>query len=232
VPHDIKNGSESAGGSAAALVKSWRAKLDLTATVAVLALAISGLSFYRSYIYTKQQLDVTVTEVSYVTNQGELYMTIAFSNGGNRDAAVLRVEPAVWSRPPGKSQAEWVALADKVHPEIPVTTPPMPAVVKAGGVEVVTLSTMLPPSKAEQAVTSQGAAFLGVRVATMNSDGNLYLLQHPVARLTIDRKGRIHGAEPAIHQSLSGFADVEGAPPGDLLQSNKKTPFVWADEHS
>src|SRR6266581_6084218 len=77
-------------------MKKWRAQTDLTTMVALMALAISGLSFYRSYIYTKQDLEVTVTEVSYVTNQGELYMTIAFSNGGNRDAAVLRVEPAVW----------------------------------------------------------------------------------------------------------------------------------------
>jgi hypothetical protein len=65
----------------------------------------------------------------------------------------------------------------------------------------------------------------------MNSDGNLYLLEHPVARLLIDRQGRIHGAEPAIHQTLSGFTDLQSAPPGDQLQSNKKTPFVWADEH-
>ena len=81
-------------------------------------------------------------------------------------------------------------------------------------------------------LSSQRAVFLGIRVATMNSDGNLYLLEHPVARLSIDRRGRIHSAEPAIHRSLSGFADVQGAPPGDMLKSNKKTPFVWADEHS
>jgi hypothetical protein len=205
--------------------------LDLTAVVAVSALSLSALSFYRSYIYTKQQLEVTVTEVSYVTNQGGLYMTVAFSNGGNRDAALLRVEPALWGRR-GKTDAEWIPLAQQVRPDIPVTAPKMPAIVKAGGVEVVTLSARLSPEQAEEAsVSSQGAAFIGIRVATMNSDGNLYRLQHPVARLVIDRQGRIHDAEPAIHRSLSGFFDLEGAPPGDLLQSNRKTPFVWADEH-
>ena len=66
----------------------------------------------------------------------------------------------------------------------------------------------------------------------LNSDGNLFLLHHAVARLLIDQQGRIRGAEPAIHRSLSGFIDFEGGPPGDQLQSNKKTPFVWADEHS
>ena len=76
----------------------WRAGLELTTIVAIGALALSGLSFYRSYVYEKQQLDITVTEVSYVTNQGELYMTVAFANGGNRDAALLRVEPALWGR--------------------------------------------------------------------------------------------------------------------------------------
>ena len=80
---------------------------------------------------------------------------------------------------------------------------------------------------------SQGGAFVGIRVATMNADGNLFLVHHPVARLTLDAQG----AHPrrrsrAIHRSLSGFIDIAGAPPGDQLQSNKKTPFVWADEQS
>ncbi len=211
----------------------WRARLDINFIVAIVALSISALSFYRSYLYTKQQLEVTVTEVSYVTNQGELYMTVAFSNGGNRDAALLRAEPALWSRR-GSAAAEWVPLDGKVRPDIPETAPRTPLIVKAGGVEVVTLSTRLDAGDAEQArLTSQnGAAFLGIWVETMNSDGNLYRLQHPVARLLIDKGGHIKGAEAAIHQSLSGFNDVQGAPPGDQLQSNKKTPFVWADEQS
>lgn len=214
------------------LPRNWRARMDFTAVMAVLALGISGLSFYRNYIYTKQQLDVTVTEVSYVTNQGELYMTVAFANGGNRDAALLRVEPALWSRKETKDP-RWLPLVDKVDPAIPITSPKTPMVVKAGGVEVVTLATMLNPEDAERAlVSSQAGAFLGIRVATMNADGNLYLLQHPVARLVIDKQGRIQHAEPAIHRSLSGFVDLDGAPPGDMLQSNKKTPFVWADEQS
>jgi hypothetical protein len=208
-----------------------RTRLDFTAIVAVSALGLSGLSFYRSYIYTKQQLDVTVTNVSYVTNQGELYMTVAFSNGGNRDAALLRVEPALWGFH-GKPNPEWLPLVGKVHPDISVTVPKMPTVIKAGGVELVTLSAVLNPVDAEKAeLSSKGGAFLGIRVATMNSDGNLYSLQHPVARLLIDRQGRIHSAEPAIHRSLSGFLDLEGTPPGDVQQANKKTPFVWADEH-
>jgi hypothetical protein len=208
----------------------WRLRLDFAAVMALSALTLSILGFYRSYIYTKHQLDVTVTEVSYVTNEGNLYMTVAFSNGGNRDAAILRVEPALWGRSRGKSADEWIPLSNRVHPDIPVTAPKMPAVVKAGGVEVVTLSAMLDADRAEASRVQQGAAFLGIRVATMNSDGNLYLLQHAVAKLVIDSRGRIHGAEPAIHRSLSGFVDVEGGPPGDQLQSNKKTPFVWADE--
>jgi hypothetical protein len=207
-------------------------RLDIATVVAVSALILSGLSFYRSYIYTKQQLDVTVTEVSYVTNQGELYMTLAFSNGGNRDAALLRVEPALWGKT-NKKDPEWIPLDGQVHRDIPITAPRMPAVVKAGGVEMVTLSARLDASDAEQAaVAGQSGAFVGVRVATMNSDGNLFLLQHSVARLLLDRSGRIRGAEPTIHRSLSGFLDLDGAPPGDMLQSNKKTPFVWADEHS
>ncbi len=214
-------------------VAGWRTQLELTKIVTICALVLSALSFYRSYFYVNQQLDVTVTEVSYATNQGELYMTVAFSNAGNRDGALLRVEPAMWGRQTGKQQAEWIPLATKVHPDIPVTVPKMPNVVKAGGVEMVTLSARLDPADAERsAAASQGNAFVGIRVATMNSDGNLFLLQHAVARLVVDPQGRIHAAEPAIHRSLSGFVDLEGAPPGDMLQSNKKTPFVWADEEN
>jgi hypothetical protein len=209
-----------------------RARIDFTAVVALTALSISGLSFYRSYIYSKQDLEVTVTEVSYVTNQNELYMSIAFSNGGTRDAAVLRVEPALWRADRG-SQAAWAPLVDKVHPNIPVTAPKTPLIVKAGGVEVVTLSAVLNTAEAERSsLASEGGAFLGIRVATMNSDGNLYLLEHAVARLVLDQAGHIQKAEPAIHQTLSGFEDRHVAPPGDLLQSNQKTPFVWADQHS
>jgi hypothetical protein len=66
----------------------------------------------------------------------------------------------------------------------------------------------------------------------MNSDGNLYLLEHAVARLDLDGQGHIQAATPAIHKTLPGFQDLQGAPPGDMLQSNKKTPFVWADRES
>ena len=221
-----------AGEAAAALRAHLRMRMELTSIIAICALSLSGLSFYRSYIYEKQQLDITVTEVSYVTNQGELYMTVAFANGGNRDAALLRVEPALWGHR-SKKDPEWIPLTAKVHPDIAVTVPKTPTVIRAGGVEMVTLSARLDPSDAEQALTvTQNGAFVGIRVATMNSSGNLFLLHHPVARLVIDQRGRIQSAEPAIHQSLSGFVDLDGAPPGDMLQSNRKTPFVWADGHS
>ena len=99
----------------------------------VLALVISVLSFYRSYIYTKQDLQVTVTEVSYMTNHGGVYMTIAFANGGNRDAAVLRAEPALWSKD-AKDQSAWRPLGERVHPDIPITSPKTPLIVKATGI--------------------------------------------------------------------------------------------------
>jgi hypothetical protein len=210
----------------------WRTRMELTQILAICALSLSAISFYRSYLYEKQQLDITVTEVSYVTNQGELYMTVAFANGGNRDAALLRVEPALWGQRAQK-EPEWIPLTLKVHPDISVTAPKTPTVIRAGGVEMVTLSAKLDPADVEHALTaSQNGAFVGIRVATMNSAGNLFLLHHPVARLVIDSQGRIKSAEPAIHKSLSGFVDLDGAPPGDMLQSNRKTPFVWADGHS
>jgi hypothetical protein len=209
----------------------WRKWVDITQSATIIALVLSVLSFYRSYFYVNQQLEVTVTEVSYGTNRGELYMTIAFSNAGNRDAAVLRVEPALWGKA-SNAKPQWVPIVKAVAPDIPLVAPRTPLVVKSGGVEVLALATMLDPNEAEKSlVSTDGSAFIGIRVATMNSDGNLYLLEHPVARLAIDPQGRILRAEPAIHRTLSGFTDVQAAPPGDKLTQNKQTPFVWAEEH-
>jgi hypothetical protein len=210
---------------------TWRKWLDLTQTASIIALAISLFSFYHSYVYVNQQLDVTVTEVSYGTNSGELYMTVAFSNGGNRDAAVLRLEPALWARGANATPA-WVPVAKRVAADLPLVSPHIPLVVKSGGVEVVTLSTMLDPVEAERTLVSlQDHAFLGLRVATMASDGNLYLLETTVARMRVAQDGHILSAEPAIHHSLSGFSDFHLDPPGELLTANKQTPFVWAEEH-
>src|SRR6476660_4605363 len=88
---------------------SWRNWMDIGQTATIVALALSLFSFYRSYVYVNQKLDLTVTEVSYGTNTGELYITVAFSNGGNRDAAVLRIEPALWSNA-SNGKAEWKPL--------------------------------------------------------------------------------------------------------------------------
>jgi hypothetical protein len=209
----------------------WRKWIDITQSASIIALAVSLVSFYRSYFYVSQELAVTVTEVSYGTNRGELYMTVAFSNGGNRDAAVLRIEPALWSKI-SDDKAEWKPLVVPVAPHIPLVEPRIPLVVKSGGVEVLRLSTLLNAGDVEKTgASTQGGAYLGVRVATMASDGNLYLQEHPVARLELAADGRILKADPAIHRSLSGFSDIQLAPPGDSVTANKQTPFVWAEEH-
>jgi hypothetical protein len=205
--------------------------MDFGQSASIIALALSLFSFYRSYVYVNQKLDVTVTEVSYGTNRGELYMTVAFSNGGNRDAAVLRIEPALWTQATNQ-KPRWLPVVTPVSPDIPVVAPRAPLVVKSGGVEVLKLSTLLNPAEAENAlVVQEGGAFLGIRVATMASDGNLYLVESPVARLTIDGSGRITGAKAAIHRTLPGFSDLQKDPPGDSVTQNKQTPFVWAEEH-
>jgi hypothetical protein len=208
-------------------------KNDIAAIGALVALLLSATSFYWSYFYTKHDLEVTVTEVSYSTNLGEVYMTVAFSNDGNRDAALLRVEPALWSKRKGADKPDWDPLDTKVGKDVPLTDPKVPMTVKAGGVEVVRLAAKLTANDAEGAtVASQGGAYLGLIVASMKSDGKLYLLQHPVAELAVDPSGHIHGAKATIHRSLFGFANLAGTPPGDQLQENEKTPFVWADQRN
>src|SRR3954469_13286050 len=88
---------------------NWHKWVDLGQTATIIALALSLFSFYRSYVYVNQKLDVMVTEVSYGTNTGELYMTVALSSGGNRDAAILRIEPALWARG-AAGKAQWIAV--------------------------------------------------------------------------------------------------------------------------
>src|SRR3954462_5633482 len=97
--------------------RTWVPHIELGTVLAVAALLVSGLSFYQGHLYTKQDLEITVIVVSYVTNQGGVYITIAFSTGGNRDTSVLRVEPLFWTAET-MPQAAWKALLDKVHPEI------------------------------------------------------------------------------------------------------------------
>src|SRR6266571_8869075 len=98
-------------------------KSDMAAVGALVALSFSAVSFYWSYFYTKHDLEVTVTSVSFVTNLGEVYMTVAFSNDGNRDAALLRVEPALWSVRNGAKKPEWAPLDTKVARDVPLTDP-------------------------------------------------------------------------------------------------------------
>ena len=43
--------------------RCWVPHVELGTVLAVAALLVSGLSFYRSYLYTKQDLEITVTEV-------------------------------------------------------------------------------------------------------------------------------------------------------------------------
>src|SRR3954463_12583586 len=102
--------------------RDWGKWIDFGQSATIIALTLSLFSFYRSYVYVNQQLDVTVTEVSYGTNSGELYMTVAFTNGGNRDAAVLRLEPALWARG-ADGKAQWVAAATP-RPPAPPPVPP------------------------------------------------------------------------------------------------------------
>ena len=113
-------------------VINWESlKNDIAAIGALVALLLSAISFYWSYFYTKHDLEVTVTSVSFNTNLGELYMTVAFSNDGNRDAAMLRVEPALWSQRKGQKTAEWAALDTRVAKDVPLTDPKVPMTVKA-----------------------------------------------------------------------------------------------------
>jgi hypothetical protein len=216
-------------------VRRWRVHFDMAKTLPLLAIVLSMLSSYRSYLYVKQDLQVTASEVSYDANEGGgLYMKVAFSNAGNRDAAVLRAEPTLWTKDTtskNSNSEKWLPLSNPVDPHIPVTVPLTPFTVKAGGVEVVTLSVTLDPSVAEGAA-NQSKTFIGMSVSTMASDGSLYHLEHPVARLSLDSRGQVNGAEAMIIETVNGFLGITVTPSGvKHLQVETKRPIVWAAAH-
>ena len=219
---------------------SLRKWVDIGQSATIIALALSLFSFYRSYVYVNQKLDLTVTEVSYGTNTGELYITVAFSNGGNRDAAVLRLESALWARG-SDGMTQWVPIMTPVAPDLPVVSPHVPLVVKSGGVEVIRLSTLLNAKEAEKRLVQfKDGAFLGIRVATMASDGNLYLvLREGNAVFRIDpAAGKIfHVAGtgvtgydgdggPAKQARLSGPKGIAFAPDGSLYLADTESHTI------
>src|SRR5262245_24240812 len=138
-----------------------RAQLDFARVLSLCAILLSAFSSYRTFLFVKHDLQIIASEVSYNTDHSGLYMKVAFSNAGNRDAAVLRAEPTLWTRDARSANGveEWMPLSDPVDSRIPVTLPMTPFTVKAGGVEVVTLSVTLAPSSAE-AASIHGATFL------------------------------------------------------------------------
>ena len=178
---------------------SRRPWMDLTTWATIVALVLSMLSFYRSYFYINQQLDVTVTEVSYGTNRGELYMTVAFSNGGNRDAAVLRVEPALWARR-DKPDPEWVPVIERVAPDIPIVAPRDPA-----GRQVGRRRGADPVDAAESRRGGEDAAVIAGRRVSRDPRGDDELRRQSVS-------ARASGRPPADRQQGPDRAGRSGDP--------------------
>ena len=113
-----------------------------------------------------------------------------------------------------------------------MTSPRTPLVVRAGGVEVVTLSAQVDPVEAERFHhPTLGGTYLGIRVATLNASGSLYDIEHTVARLNLDSAGSISDAVASVHRSLPAFSDLKVPPPGDPPAKTRQTPAVWADQH-
>ena len=108
------NGQELPGGHAVvsllARIANW---LNLTAVATIVALLLSVFNFYFNYLYVSNRLAVTSTEAGYDWNG--LYMTVVVSNGGNQDAAILRIEPVLWSPDAASCDVRWKRLEAQVH---------------------------------------------------------------------------------------------------------------------
>lgn len=211
----------------------WRDLFDLKTVMAVISFGMSAVAFYRSNLYVKDDLELSVNEISYQTNAAGLYMTMSLANLGNRDAQVLRVRPLLWAQQ-GNHEG-WRPLNDPVDTAIRPNRPEPPFTVRAASFEGVRLSAALDPAEAEHHVEpidpSFEAIYLGIEIAAVDGGGATSMVQIPVTRLQLDREGRILAAQPTIHRTLNVLQDIAGVPPGDQLIVNKHTPFVWADQH-
>lgn len=211
----------------AAKFSQW---LNLTAVATVVALALSLVNFYYSFFYVSNDVSVTVTEVIYDPNTAQLYMTVALANGGNRDAALLRVEPVLW-RAGAEPDARWQALEQPIAANIPLISPATPLVIKAGAVAVTASSTLLDATAAEaQRDTARGGIYLGVRVGMVDAEGHRFLVAHPVARLVTDDSGRTLRGEAVISGSFPAFSARSTEPPGRSPDQAEAGPYVWSHE--
>ena len=200
--------------------------LNLTAVATLVALLLSVFNFYISYLYVSNRLAVTSTDAGYDWNG--LYMTVVVSNGGNRDAAILRIEPALWSPGERSCDTRWQRLEAQVHPEIHIVSPKTPMVLKAGGVAVLELSALLPFRDVERMrLEAEQGTFVGIRVVAVSSDGRRYQLERPVARLDT----RTSNVSAAIAGTVDAFAISCQEPPGTPPPSADAGPYVWFQGH-
>jgi hypothetical protein len=177
--------------------------------ISVLALLVSALGFYFSNLRVSHKFHLTTAAVE--TDHNNL-KTITFklivSNPGNRDAALLNVEPVVWmmateamkqdmdlnrrilERHPSlndgaalpMSDNEWLPLQDQKRSDLPT-------IVKPGSISVVTVSGTLDevladPSHIYTKVLngkSDAAIAFGANVLSADSYGTRYRIKAPIA---------------------------------------------------
>ena len=200
-------------------IANW---LNLTAVATIVALLLSVFNFYFNYLYVSNRLAVTSTEAGYDWNG--LYMTVVVSNGGNQDAAILRIEPVLWHPDEASCDVRWKRLEAQVHPDVPIVSPKTPMVLKAGGVAVLELSALLPfPDVERTRLEAEQGSFVGMRIVAVSSDGRRYQIERPVAR--VDTK--TSSVSAAIPGTVDAFAISCEGPPGTPPPSADAGPYVW-----
>ena len=147
--------------------------------IAIMALTLVGRQLLSEAAFARSSSSTSRSPE--VSSQHErpawtLHDAVAFSNGGNRDAALLRIEPALWGRR-DTPNLRWVPIVGRVHADIPPTDPKVPTIIKA--VEASRSSRWRRRSSCAASDVEEpwhchsGSAFLGIRVATMNSGSEI-----------------------------------------------------------
>lgn len=178
--------------------------------VSSLAFLVSLTTLYFSQLRVSQKLSVSAVSITQTDNYAKARLRVAFTNAGNRDAAVLDVQALAWIMG-GEAMKKSMEFNEEVYKRYPQLRRPGeaempleswrplnneeggrdPVLVKPGSISVVEVSgdTEFVGDDSYNLYTKTlvprtvYAIALGVRVTAMNSSGVRYVSRLPVAYL-------------------------------------------------
>lgn len=161
-------------------------KLNFALLVAIFSAGLSAFNFYFANLRLVQRLEVTTVDGNWSDIDSTLSLRLAFVNSGNREAAILDVQPSLWQYRPSSSGV-WQRISD-------FNVSDHSAVVRPGDIVVIDVSGGVARSKVDLAtflVPHNNTFWImaGVYVDAINSKGDRYISHFPAAYLQLATPG-------------------------------------------